>query len=216
MLQKQAVSPKLLELLEQLQQMPLLKEFALVGGTALALQLGHRTSIDIDFFTVSDFDADKLVEELEQKFGEAFLLLASSKNTVNCVIADIKVDLLKHGYTYVDGVIEEENIRMLAMSDIAAMKLNAITGNGSRIKDFIDVYFLLDLFSLEQFFSFYKKKYAQQDIYHVKKSLVYFNDILPETWGTVQLFREKQLTFSSLKQRLKRELMEYEKQNILL
>ncbi|GHT46576.1 hypothetical protein FACS189440_04880 [Bacteroidia bacterium] len=216
MLQKQTVSPKLLELLEQLQQISLLKEFALVGGTALALQLGHRSSIDIDLFTLFDFDEKKLVEELEKRFGAAFLLLSSSKNAINCVVSDIKVDLIKHGYAYVEDRIEEENIRMLALSDIAAMKLNAITGNGSRIKDFIDVYFLLDIFSLEQLFAFYKKKYTQQDLYHVKKSLVYFNDILPETWENVQLIREKQLTFSSVKQKLKKELQEYEKRNILL
>jgi hypothetical protein len=124
------------------------------------------------------------------------------------------VDLIRHGYTYVEGIVEEEGIQMLSLSDIAAMKLNAITGNGSRVKDFIDVYFLLELFSLEQLFSFYKKKYTQQDISYVKKSLVYFNDIMPETWNTVQLFRNKQLTFFSLKQKLKKELQQYEKRNI--
>jgi hypothetical protein len=56
MLQKQAISPKLLALLIELQKMPQLKEFTLVGGTALALQLGHRVSIDIDLFSQHDFD----------------------------------------------------------------------------------------------------------------------------------------------------------------
>jgi hypothetical protein len=215
MLQKQAVSPKLLGLLEQLQRIPLLKDFSLVGGTALSLQLGHRVSIDLDLFTTLEFDETKLIEELEKKFKETLLVLSSSKNTINCVISDIKVDLLRHGYSYVEGIIVEEGIRMLALSDIAAMKLNAITGNGSRIKDFIDIYFLLEIFSLEQLFSFYKKKYTQRDIYHVKKSLIYFNDIVPESWSNVQLVKNKQLSFAVLKNSLKKQLLEYENRNIL-
>ncbi|GHT01790.1 hypothetical protein AGMMS49525_03540 [Bacteroidia bacterium] len=102
MLQKQTVAPKLLELLERLQQIPLLKDFPLVGGTALALQLGHRSSIDIDLFTTSHFDEKELIEDLENRFGNTFLLLASSKNVVNCAISDIKVDLIRHGYEYVE------------------------------------------------------------------------------------------------------------------
>jgi hypothetical protein len=210
MLQKQAVSPELLELLVQLQQIPVLNGFVLVGGTDLALQLGHRISVDIDLFTLSEYDAEELVTILANQYGEKFLLLSSSRNSIHCVIAGIKVDLIRHAYQYVADIIEKGPIRMVSMQDIAAMKLNAITGNGSRIKDFVDMYFLLEVFSLEQIFGFYQQKYAHQDISQARKSLIYFNDVVPETWQNVHLVKNKQLTFYQVKQKLKQKLMHYE------
>jgi hypothetical protein len=202
MLQKQAVSKKLLDLVEQLQQIPALDEFVLVGGTALTLQMGHRISEDIDLFTPHDMDQEFILETLKQEFGKSFVVSALSHNTINCTVSNIKIDFLRHGYPYVDKMVVEDNIRMLGLSDIAAMKLNAIAGNGTRIKDFIDVYFLQDRFSLKQMFSFYKKKYANQDMYHVRKSLTYFNDIPPDSWKTVRLIKEKELNFDMVKKKL--------------
>jgi predicted nucleotidyltransferase component of viral defense system len=202
MLQKQAVSKKLLGLVEKLQQIPALDEFVLVGGTSLALQIGHRISEDIDLFTRHDIDQDFIIETLKKEFGKSFSVSSLSHNTINCTISNIKIDLLRHGYPYVDSVIMVDNLRLLGLSDISAMKLNAIAGNGTRAKDFIDVYFLLDRFSLTQMFSFYKKKYADQDIYHVRKSLTYFDDIPPGSWETVRLIQEKGLDFDTMKKKL--------------
>ena len=68
-----------------------------------------------------------------------------------------------------------ENIRMLSTKDIAAMKLNAIAGRGSK-KDFIDLYFLLNEFSIIEMLSFYEKKYKDGSVFMVQKSLTYFED----------------------------------------
>jgi predicted nucleotidyltransferase component of viral defense system len=210
MLQKQAVSKKLLGLVEQLQQIPVLNEFVLVGGTSLALQMGHRISEDIDLFTQNDIDQELVMETLKKEFGKSFSVSALSHNTINCVISDIKIDLLRHGYPYIDKVIAEDNLRLLGLPDIAAMKLNAIAGNGTRVKDFIDVYFLLDRFSLKQMFTFYKKKYTDQDIYHVRKSLTYFDDIPPDSWKTVRLIQEKGLDFDTMKKKLLKSVRQYD------
>jgi hypothetical protein len=210
MLQKQAVSKKLLGLVEQLQQIPALNEFVLVGGTSLALQMGHRISEDIDLFTQNDIDQELVMETLKKEFGKSFSVSALSHNTINCVISDIKIDLLRHGYPYIDKVIAEDNLRLLGSPDIAAMKLNAIAGTGTRVKDFIDVYFLLDRFSLKQMFSFYKKKYTDQDIYHVRKSLTYFDDIPPDSWKTVRLIQEKELDFDTMKKKLLKSVRQYD------
>jgi hypothetical protein len=210
MLQKQAVSKKLLGLVETLQQIPALNEFVLVGGTSLALQMGHRMSDDIDLFTQNDIDQEFIIKTLKKEFGKVFSVSALSRNTVNCVISNIKIDLLRHGYPYVDTIIREDNLRLLGLSDIAAMKLNAIAGNGTRVKDFIDLYFLLDRFSLKQMFSFYKMKYADQDIYHVRKSLTYFDDIPPDSWKTVRLIQEKGLDFDAMKKKLLKSVKQYD------
>jgi hypothetical protein len=210
MLQKQAVSKKLLGLVERLQQIPALDGFVLVGGTSLALQMGHRISEDIDLFTQNDTDQEFIIGTLKKEFGNSFSVSALSRNTVNCVISDIKIDFLRHGYPYVYTIIREDKLRLLGLSDIAAMKLNAIAGNGTRVKDFIGVYFLLERFSLKQMFSFYKRKYTDQDIYHVRKSLTYFDDIPPDSWKTVRLIREKGLDFDTMKTRLLKSVRQYD------
>jgi hypothetical protein len=210
MLQKQAVSKKLLALVETLQQISSLDGFVLVGGTSLALQMGHRISEDIDLFTRNDIDQEFIIDTLRKEFGKSFSVSAVSRNTVNCVISNVKIDLLRHDYPYVDAVINEDKLRLLGLPDIAAMKLNAIAGNGTRVKDFIDIYFLLDRFSLKHMFSFYKKKYADQDMYHVKKSLTYFDDILPDSWKTVRLIQEKELEFDTMKKKLLSSVRQYD------
>jgi hypothetical protein len=210
-LQKKAVSKKLLGLVEKLQQIPALDEFVLVGGTALALQMGHRISEDIDLFTRNDIDQNFIIETLQEQFGKTFSVSALSHNTINCVISNIKIDFLRHGYPYVDAIIREDNMRLIGLPDIVAMKLNAIAGNGTRVKDFVDLYFLLDRFSLKQMFAFYKKKYSDQDIYHVRKSLTYFDDIPSDSWQTVRLIQEKALDFGAVKKKLLEAVRQYER-----
>jgi hypothetical protein len=210
MLQKQAVSKKLLELVETLQQIPALDSFVLVGGTSLALQMGHRISEDIDLFTQNDIDQEFIIDSLRKEFGKYFSVSSLSHNTINCAIANIKIDLLRHGYPYVGNIIMEDNLRLLGLPDIAAMKLNAIAGNGTRVKDFIDVCFLLDRFSLKQMFSFYKKKYADQDIYHVRKSLTYFEDIPLDSWKTVRFIQGNGFDFDSMKKKLIESVRQYD------
>jgi hypothetical protein len=103
--------------------------------------MGHRISEDIDLFTQNDIDQEFIIGALKKEFGNPFSVSALSRNTVNCIISDIKIDFLRHGYPYVDTIIREDKLRLLGLSDIAAMKLNAIAGNGTRVKDFIGTVF---------------------------------------------------------------------------
>jgi hypothetical protein len=151
----------------------LFSDFNLVGGTALALQIGHRNSIDIDLFGNSEINADLFVEKLSE-FGEV-KVVQSTKNILITKINDIKVDFVNYKYTLLSKPFFVENIRMLSTKDIAAMKLNAIAGRGSK-KDFIDLYFLLNEFSIIEMLSFYEKKYKDGSVFMVQKSLTYFED----------------------------------------
>ncbi len=137
MLQKQTVDAGTLELLTMLMGDEQLNDFILVGGTALALQIGHRKSIDLDFFNGNAFNENELSEYLET--SKQFKLDFISKNTIKGEINGVKVDLLKHGYPLVNPQVVLEGIRMAGIEDIAAMKLNAIIGNGTRLKDFVDI-----------------------------------------------------------------------------
>lgn len=173
MLQTQTVVPNLLELLKKLMHEDLFSSFNLVGGTALALKIGHRNSIDIDLFGNSEIDTDLFIEKLNN-FGEV-VVTQSTKNILITKINDIKVDFVNYKYPLLTDFEIIENIRMFSTKDIAAMKLNAIAGRGSK-KDFIDLYFLLEEFTLPEMLSFYEKKYKDGSVFMVEKSLTYFSD----------------------------------------
>lgn len=173
MLQTQTIRPELLELLKKIMSSELFKNFNLVGGTSLALQIGHRFSIDIDMFGNSEIDELEFIEELSN-FGTV-LVLKKSKNIIIFSINGVKVDFVNYKYPLLEELITEENIRLVSDRDIAAMKLNAIAGRGSR-KDFIDLYFLLKKYSLKELLDFYKKKYLDGSEFMVLKSLTYFED----------------------------------------
>lgn len=173
MLQTQTVVPELLELLKRIMEEPLFKNFNLVGGTALSLQIGHRNSIDIDLFGEQEIDQNGFIETLNN-FGDV-LIKTSSKNILITEINTIKVDFVNYKYKLLDKSFEIEQIRMLTDKDIAAMKLNAIAGRGSK-KDFIDLFFLLKKYSLKEMISFYNQKYTDGSEFMVQKSLTYFDD----------------------------------------
>ncbi len=197
MLHTQTLSPQTLELIQALQEEPLLQGFHLVGGTALALQIGHRISIDIDLFTRGDYDVDDVLNLLIRKYG--FQRNYQRGKTLKGFIEGVMVDLIRHDYEELQ-IIEDNRIRMLSAKDIAAMKLNAITGNGTRVKDFIDVYFMLDQFRLEEMVELYKTKYQQDDGLMIFRSLIYFDDVDLAEWP--RLFREVSLTFEQVKKRI--------------
>jgi predicted nucleotidyltransferase component of viral defense system len=173
MLQTQTVVPDLMELLRKLMKVEQFSNFFLVGGTSLSLQIGHRNSIDIDLFGKEEIDSDLFIGILN-KFGKTEIT-QSSKNILITDINGLKVDFVNYRYPLLAKPLEIDGIRMLSKSDIAAMKLNAIAGRGSK-KDFIDLYFLLQDYSLKQMLGFYNEKYFDGSEFMVVKSLSYFEE----------------------------------------
>ena len=198
MLFKDTVETSTLELLKALQDATLLKDFHLAGGTSLALQIGHRKSIDLDLFTPQDFDVQTMLEFLEQNFD--FYSDYTTHNTIKGSIQSVKVDFIAHKYQNVENILKTEGIRIYTIPDIAAMKLNSIAGNGTRSKDFIDIYFILKTHKIEQLLDYYKTKYRQRNVLHLLKSLVYFDDITTSDWPHIIL--EKDLTLSKIKKEI--------------
>lgn len=172
------IAPATFELTQQLQAIPELKEFYLVGGTALALQLGHRNSIDIDLFTQNDINIPDLKEVLSQHFN--FKLDREFKNTILAVINNVKTDFIRHNYPFVRPPIKEEGITFLSKEDIAAIRLNAISNSGKRLKDFIDVYFLMQHFSINDMLGFFAIKYPDYNTMIPLRAINYFDDIDPD------------------------------------
>jgi hypothetical protein len=173
------IKPSTFKLIQQLQTLPELKSFYLVGGTALAIQLNHRNSIDIDLFTHQEFENEKIISYVNDNISN-FDTLYNFKNTVIGFVNKVKVDFITHNYPLVNPPITEEGITFLSLQDIAAMKLNAISNSGKRLKDFIDIYFLLEHFSLHQMIEFYTIKYPNFNPLIPLRAVGYFDDIDPE------------------------------------
>lgn len=191
MLQTQSVYPETLGVLKELMQEPLLKDFYLVGGTALALQIGHRISVDIDLFTNTPFDSVLLSAELKERYS--FKENLNRGYFLQGQIKEIKVDVLKYPYKPLYELVEVEGVRMVVLPDIASMKMAAITNRG-RKRDFIDLYFLLKSYSLKQIIEWYQQKY-DAEIFMLLQSLVYFEDadndidlnmIIPTNWEEIK------------------------------
>jgi predicted nucleotidyltransferase component of viral defense system len=193
MLHTLTVEESTLVLLKNLQQVPLLNNLRLVGGTALALQVGHRRSIDLDLFGIVNVSHEDIFEELTKTGFQVFPKHETTRIYVT-MINDVKVDIVNYPYGWIDPLIETDGIRMAGLKDIAAMKLEAITNRGSK-KDFIDIYFLLQHFSLTQMLGFHKEKFAHGSALNVMRSLTYFNDaednvspqmIIPVEWEDIK------------------------------
>ena len=177
MLQTQTIQPKLLELLNKIMSTDVFNGFNLVGGTSLALQLGHRISVDIDMFGNADIDEMEFVTQLS-KFGKV-TVIKKSKSIIIFSIDGIKVDFVNYNYPLLEQIMIFDNIRLVSDKDVAAMKLNAIAGRGSR-KDFIDLYFLMKKYTLKEMLSYYNQKYTDGSAFMVIKSLSYFDDAQKE------------------------------------
>lgn len=173
MLHYEAVDIPTLELLKQLQSIDLFQQLRLVGGTALALQKGHRKSIDLDLFGSIDVDVLEINNALSQ-LGN-ITQIRNSKNIHIYIINGIKVDIVNYTYPWLNEVLEIDGIRLAGYEDIAAMKLAAISGRGTK-KDFVDIYYLLNLMSLSEMVKLYQKKFADGSIFMVLKSFIYFED----------------------------------------
>lgn len=193
MLQTRTVEPTTLGLLKNLMSQSCLDPFFLVGGTALALQMGHRFSIDLDFFTNHFFDKDELLENLQTSFDVS--VEVETKNIFITNINGVKVDFVKINYPAKYQTNTIDGVRMLDIRDIAPMKLSAVTQRGTK-KDFYDLYFLLDIMPLQSILEHYVEKFQNQTLFHVIKSLNYFDDaekfsdpiVFDEsvTWGKVK------------------------------
>jgi len=171
MLRQETVVPEMLELIKELQNNPLFNDFYLVGGTALALQLGHRTSTDIDLFSYTHnifFDISMYFHQNPEKYK----LNKDLEGFIRTYINGIKVEFV---YDDVGKLIKEpiniNGIICLDKSEIAPMKLNAVLGR-NKIRDFIDIAYLLKEMSLEDIFTLYKKKYGNVNINIVKRELL--------------------------------------------
>lgn len=192
--------PDTVRALKLVSDISIVKKSYLAGGTALALHLGHRISIDLDFFTPQIFNERTLAGELSQlpEYKEE----GTAWRTVWGKVANTKFSLFYYEYPLIKKTIPFAGIQMLSKEDIAAMKIHAIETRGTK-RDFIDLYFLTKEFTLEQMLKFYDQKYGtlEDHLYIILRSMNYFIDAdmddLPEmllsaSWEEIKEYFRKE------------------------
>lgn len=177
MLQYKTIHPVTLELLKDLMTEQICEDFFLVGGTATALHLGHRISIDLDLFSQKEFDAEKLKKHLAEKYNISSSTTATNtlSTFVNFKDTDIKVEFISYKYKLLKPIKIIDGIKLLELDDLIPMKLSAIAGRGSK-KDFFDIYFLFNKYNLSKMLDLFKQKFETENLFHILKSLTFFDD----------------------------------------
>jgi len=191
------ILPETFGLLHRIQQDSFFDAFFLVGGTALALQIDHRLSIDLDFFTMRPFDNQQVEAYLSEQYR--FQTDYVANNTLKGSIQNVKVDFLTHFYPLVKPLVQEDGLSLATLEDIGAMKLNAIAHNGSRQKDFYDLFFLLEHHSLQNLLEAYQTKYSNSNPIIPLKGITWFEDI---DFEIEKPMLKRKISFEAVKKRL--------------
>jgi hypothetical protein len=172
---QEVINAETKRVLETINKIKEIGNFYLAGGTALALQLGHRKSIDLDWFSQKEFDVDILKKDLSS-FG-SLKIDSEDKQTLNCRLDNVKISFFVYSYKILFPLIDFNKIKLADKRDIACMKIDTISSRGAK-KDFIDLHFLLEKYCLEELLNLFDKKYAgiEYNRFHLLKSLTYFDD----------------------------------------
>ncbi len=174
----------------------------LAGGTALSLQIGHRMSVDLDFFTTANFKSDFIIGAIKRA-NLPFSVISEESDTFLVEINNTKFALFKYDYPFIDKTINLNGINLSGILDIAAMKIIAISQRGTK-RDFVDLFFILKNVPLFTVADHLIKRFGRERInaINIGKSFVYFTDAEsdPEpkylkgnetSWKTVKLFFKK-------------------------
>ncbi|TSC55543.1 MAG: hypothetical protein G01um101418_865 [Parcubacteria group bacterium Gr01-1014_18] len=179
-------------------------EFYLAGGTALALQLGHRDSFDFDFFKKEDFDPMALWKRLEKHFvPHSLQMIQNERNTLSVIIGEkVKLSFFSYDYPMIEPLLPEPYLNMAGMLDIGCMKLSAIIARAT-LKDYVDLYYILHNITLPSLLEKTALKFSHLDQNLVLKSLLYFEDVVEDpvifkkdrdiSWPAIQDFLKKEV-----------------------
>ncbi len=173
-------------------------QFALAGGTSLALQIGHRVSIDLDIFSPAPFDPKEIEIILNTHSSISFRYTGNNSRMLFGYANNIKCDFVEEPARLLHPFIENDGISYFSIPDIGAMKMHIICGRGKK-KDFFDIYALLQLYSWEEMLSWFKEKYGNDQFYFLWRSIGYFADADQEpdlrgigkfdkSWETIKQF----------------------------
>lgn len=179
MLHYQTLEPDSFKLLTELMANQTLKDagFLLCGGTALALQMGHRMSTDLDIFTNKNVPVNKMVDFMQKTYGDRLEVLAISDTGFRGYLDGVKLDMIRFPFKMNHPPVEKDGLRLLDVRDGAAMKVHAIANRGLR-RDYVDLSEILQKYPLDTVMESYKAQFnpSPQALQHTKLAMNYFGD----------------------------------------
>ncbi len=201
----ETVRPKTLLVLRTLEKLSFVGDFYLAGGTALALQLGHRQSVDLDFFIKKLPTHQKILDNLRR---EKPFILPSDETGLNLEIQSVKVSFLQYPYPLLEPTLDYEGLKLAGILDIACMKLNAVMQRGEK-KDFYDLFEILQKYSLEEILSSHEEKFKdfETEKLSLLKALLYFDD----ADGSAEPILIKKTPWKKIKEKISAEVTDFTK-----
>lgn len=174
----------------------------LAGGTALSIHLGHRLSVDLDFFTDTQPNTEIVIQNLTS-VGH-LQVEKREEGTLLCNFENIKLSLLYFPYPNLSPATKIlTNTNLASTEDICAMKILAACQRGTK-RDFVDLFFIAKKTPIDHMISLYHQKFKNtaSEKTHILKSLIYFTDaekepmpkmIIPVNWQEIKKFFEKEV-----------------------
>ena len=185
----ETVTPGLIELLREIQREEKLGDFLLGGGTGLALQIGHRQSDDIELYTNSGFNVFSIISFLSRSFEEQYQLVHSTKEALQALVQGMRVTFAGTSGTNAGEPAAGDSIRLMHKKDIGAITLMKIRQR-KEAKDFVDIWYLLREYPLEELLDSYRQKYRRDDTEEIKKSLAESDQVNPFSWEKIKVLKK--------------------------
>jgi len=184
--------------------------FYLAGGTAFALQFGHRTSQDLDFYTKKHFDPIKLTKEFKKVFKKELKMSRSAKDTLWVKIKNIDLSFFRYPYPLIRPLLSYETVKLASLEDITAMKIEAIITRGKK-RDFVDIYFAIKKYGVKKVLSFFKEKYPEAfNEYNCITGLTYFKDAEEGEQGRKRIYIYSGVGWRGIKRYIEKEVKKYQ------
>lgn len=198
----ETLPPHTQSLLKQLGRLPAVASFYLGGGTAVALHLGHRVSVDLDFFAPQpDYATEPLIQDL-QTVGP-LVIRQQSRGTLEVTLQDTQASFFAYPYPLLEEPVTLWGVRVAGLLDLAMMKLIAISQRGQK-RDFVDLYHICRHgYTLDDLLARLDAKFprVRYSTYHLVRALAYFDDAetdptpamrVPFDWTAVKHFFEQE------------------------
>lgn len=184
--------------------------FYLAGGTALALQFGHRTSKDLDFYTKKYFNPVKVVKEFRKVFKKDLKGIKSAEDTLWLKIKDTDLSFFRYPYLLIRPLVSYETVKLTSIEDIIAMKIEAIITRGKK-RDFVDMYFAMRRYGIKKVLGFFKEKYPEVfNEYNCVTALTYFEDAEKKEQGRKRIYIYSGVTWPAIKKYIIEEVKKYQ------
>ena len=198
----EVISSEVADTAKRLAEIKTLSSFYLAGGTGLALHLGHRRSVDLDFFSPEPFNEDALIAAVQGL--PKVSVLSKSNQTVYLHISGTKVSFIEYDYPLLFPLNRFQGLAVADVRDITGMKISALASRGSR-RDFVDLYVVAQRYDLPPLLELFERKFAKANysMVHVRKALTYLADadkeampdmLVPLSWNQVKEYFVREVT----------------------